>query len=76
MKLKIQIKHFLRPALLLACMVLLSIAGFSQDPGDNPDGPPPAVPFEDYMHLYILAAGAILAFVTLRKARASKNRVA
>jgi hypothetical protein len=48
-------------------MLLLTKAGFSQDPGDNPDGPPPAVPFEDYMHLILLAAGAIFALFTIKK---------
>ena len=56
-----------RPLIILAVFLMLSIAGFSQDPGDNPDGPPPAVPFEDYMHLIIIAAGAIFAFFTIKK---------
>ena len=61
------LQQIMRPAVMLLCMVLLSQAGFSQDPGDNPDGPPPAVPFEDYMHLILIAAGAILAFFTIAK---------
>ena len=61
------LQQIMRPAVMLLCMVLLSQAGFSQDPGDNPDGPPPAVPFEDYMHLILIAAGAILAFFTIVK---------
>lgn len=59
----------LTPVLMVALMLLLSKAGFSQDPGDSPDGPPPAVPFEDYMHLFLIAAGAILAFITIKKLR-------
>ena len=61
------LQQIMRPAVMLLCMVLLSQAGFSQDPGDNPDGPPPAVPFEDYMHLILIAAGAILALVVIKK---------
>jgi hypothetical protein len=57
----------LRPVVMIICMVLLTKAGFSQDPGDNPDGPPPVVPFEDYMHLILLAAGAIFALFTIKR---------
>jgi hypothetical protein len=60
-------RQIMKPMLMLLVMVLASKLGFSQDPGDNPDGPPPAVPFEDYMHLYLLAAGAILALITIRR---------
>ncbi len=48
-------------------MVLISTYGFSQDPGGSPDGPPPAVPFEDYMHLILLAVGAAFALFTIKK---------
>ena len=57
----------LRPVIMLVCMLLLTKLGFSQDPGDNPDGPPPAVPFEDYMHLILLAAGALFALFTIKR---------
>ena len=61
------LQQVLKPVVMLLVMVLLSNAGFSQDPGDNPDGPPPAVPFEDYMHLILIAAGAIFALYTVKK---------
>jgi hypothetical protein len=53
--------------LLVLMMVVLSLKGYSQDPGDNPDGPPPAVPLDDYLLPIILAAGAILAFFVFRR---------
>ena len=56
-----------RTILLLAVLISTSIAGFSQDPGGSPDGPPPAVPFEDYMHLILLAVGAVFALLTIKK---------
>ena len=66
MNLSKTIKTF-KPLFFMIIMVLLTFNGFSQDPGDTPDGAPPAVPFEDYMHLIIIAIGAIIAFVTINK---------
>ena len=49
-------------------MLLLSSKGFSQDPGGNPDGPPPAVPLNDYyLEIMLFAVGAVLAFFVFRK---------
>lgn len=48
-------------------MLLLSAPGFSQDPGGSPDGPPPAVPFEDYYHLILIAAGSIFSLLVIKK---------
>lgn len=62
----------LRPVVLMVFMLLLAKAGFSQDPGDSPDGPPPAVPFEDYMHLILLAVGAIFALFTIKRLQRGK----
>lgn len=62
----------LRPVMMMVCMLLLAKAGFSQDPGDSPDGPPPAVPFEDYMHLILLAVGAVFALFTIKKLQRRK----
>ncbi len=56
-----------RPILILAILILTSVTGFSQDPGGSPDGPPPAVPFEDYMHLILLAVGAVFALFTIKR---------
>lgn len=54
-------------------MLLISVKGFSQDPGDTPDGPPPAVPLDDYLLPILLAAGAILVFFVFR--RMNRNKV-
>jgi hypothetical protein len=61
-----------KPLLLIAFFMLASTVGFSQDPGDNPDGPPPAVPIEDYMHLIIIAAGVIFALFKLKRLQSTK----
>lgn len=53
---------------MVALMLLLSSKGFSQDPGGNPDGPPPAVPLNDYyLEIMLIAVGAVLAFFVFRK---------
>ena len=62
-------KKYLRQVIALMGMLLLTTAIFSQDPGGNPDGPPPAVPFDDYMNLIIVAAGIIFAGYLLYKKR-------
>ena len=48
-------------------MLLLSAQGFSQDPGGSPDGPPPAVPFNDYYHLILIAVGGIFALLVIKR---------
>lgn len=53
----------------LMVMLLLTKTGYSQDPGGGPDGPPPAVPFEDYAHLILLAVGFIFSFFVMRRLR-------
>lgn len=52
---------------MITLMLLLSAKGFSQDPGGNPDGPPPAVPFDDYYGLILVVAGAIFALFVIRR---------
>jgi hypothetical protein len=52
---------------LVLALFLLTFKGFSQDPGDNPDGPPPAVPFDDYLLPILLVAGAVVAFYAIKK---------
>ena len=66
LKFNFDMKKF-RPLLMLAVMIFATVSGFSQDPGGSPDGPPPAVPFEDYMHLILLAVGAVFALFTIKK---------
>ena len=58
---------------IVIAMLLISVKGFSQDPGDTPDGPPPAVPLDDYLLPILLAAGAILVFFVFR--RMNRNKV-
>lgn len=53
--------------LAVALTLLFSVNGFSQDPGGSPDGPPPAVPFNDYYHWILIAIGAIFALFVIRK---------
>ena len=60
------IKHCKAIAMVLI-VVMACVPAFSQDPGGNPDGPPPAVPFEDFMHLGLLAVGVVLALVVIKK---------
>ena len=70
----INMKRIAKSICLLVALFLVSLQGFSQlDPGDNPDGPPPAVPLDDYLHLIIIAAGAILAFFVLRRIGSKKT---
>lgn len=57
---------------LLTVLFINSIAAFCQDPGGSPDGPPPAVPFEDYMHFVLIALGAIFAFYTIKRLQRKK----
>lgn len=66
------IKASYRSIIVLVVAVLASATGFSQGPGGGtppfPDATDPAVvPFDDYLHLVIIAAGLILAFVILKK---------
>lgn len=56
----------------MICMMLsLTTVGFSQDPGGGPDGPPPAVPFDDYLLPIILVLGSIVSFFVFRKLKTS-----
>ena len=59
-----QSKHIMKGLKRMATLfflLLLSTAAFSQDPGGSPDGPPPAVPFDDYLHLILIAMGLVFA---------------
>lgn len=65
----IEILRNTKASIMALGMLILSLPGFSQDPGGSPDGPPPAVPFEDYMHLILLGIGAVFALVVLKRLR-------
>ncbi len=65
-----QSKHIMKGVKRLVtslCLLLLSTAAFSQDPGGSPDGPPPAVPFDDYLHLILIALGLVFALFTISR---------
>ena len=62
-----QVQKFLKQSSLVILMLLISAIAFSQDPGDNPDGPPPAVPFDDYLHVIIIAVGVALSWLVIRR---------
>ncbi len=47
--------------------LLVAQFGFAQDPGGGPDGPPPAVPFDDYLNIILAAVGIIVALIYFRK---------
>ena len=66
---RIEILKKTKASVMALGVLLLSLPGFSQDPGGSPDGPPPAVPFDDYMHLILLGIGAVFALVVLKKLR-------
>ncbi len=54
--------------------LLIAQFGFAQDPGGGPDGPPPAVPFDDYLNIILAAVGIIVALIYFRKT--SKSSIA
>lgn len=47
--------------------ILISVNAYSQDPGGSPDGPPPAVPIDDYMNLILSVIGVIFALFIIWK---------
>ncbi len=50
--------------------LLVAQFGFAQDPGGGPDGPPPAVPLDDYLLIILAAIGLIVAYFFIK----SRNR--
>ncbi len=54
-------------------IVLASQFSFSQDPGGGPDGPPPAVPFDDYLNIILLVVGIVLTILVLKTRNLVKN---
>lgn len=53
--------------ILFGLTILATGTAYSQDPGGSPDGPPPAVPFDDYLHFLPILAGLVLTFFVIRK---------
>lgn len=61
-------------SIILGCMMLIfSTAGFSQDPGGGPDGPPPAVPFDDYLLPIVVVVGLVVTFFAFKKLMSQKH---
>ena len=67
------IKKTLKPALLLLSFVLAANAAFCQDPGGNPDGPPPAVPFDDYLYIVLIVLGAVFSLFAIKKLQRARS---
>ena len=59
---------------LVCALLVLSNVGFSQDPGGGPDGPPPAVPFDDYLLPIVLFLGTIVSFIAFKKLKTTTNQ--
>ncbi len=57
-------------AIITVLIVLSSQFSFSQDPGGGPDGPPPAVPLDDYLLIILAAIGLVVAYFFIK----SRNR--
>lgn len=60
-------------AVMTVMIVLASQFSFSQDPGGGPDGPPPAVPFDDYLNVILLVVGVLLTVFVLKTRTLVKN---
>ncbi len=48
-------------------LVLISQVVYSQDPGGGPDGPPPAVPFDDYLLLILVFIGVVFTYILFKR---------
>ncbi len=55
------------PVIVLSCLLILPSIMFGQNPGDNPDAQPQAVPLDSSSTLLLIAAGAILSVRVLKK---------
>ena len=48
-------------------LVLISQVGYSQDPGGGRDGPPPAVPFDDYLLWILVFMGVVFTYILFKR---------
>ena len=55
------------PVIVLTCLMILPSIMFGQNPGDNPDAQPQAVPLDSSSTLLLIAAGAFLSVKILKK---------
>lgn len=63
---KVFVKRIL-PTIVLGCLLLLPGIMFGQNPGDNPDAQPQAVPLDPNATLLLIAVGAFLAVRVIKK---------
>jgi len=63
---KVFIKRILS-VIVLTCLLILPSIMFGQNPGDNPDAQPQAVPLDSSSTLLLIAAGAFLSVRVLKK---------
>lgn len=64
-----QVTRFM--GLVLLMISVLTTGVHAQDPGGNPDGPPPAVPFDDYLLPILLIAGAVFGLFIIKRMKSS-----
>jgi hypothetical protein len=55
------------PVIIVGCLMVLPTIVFGQNPGDNPDAEPQAVPLDPKMSLLLIAVGAFLAVKVMQK---------
>ena len=60
------LRSVLPVAVMIVLMVLPSLV-FGQNPGDNPDAEPQAVPLDPRLTVLLMAAGAFLAMKVMKK---------
>jgi len=65
-KIRQVVKGIVPIAIAVVMLVLPSIV-FGQNPGDNPDAQPQAVPLDSNMSLLLIAVGAFLAVKVMRR---------
>lgn len=67
-------------AAIIICTLILPIIGYSQpDPGGNPDGNPPVVPFDKRLNIILIIVGITLAVIVLirsKKRQSGNSRLA
>lgn len=65
-KIRQTLKSIVPVAIIMLMLVLPNIV-FGQNPGDNPDAQPQAVPLDSNMTLLLIAVGAFLAVKVMRR---------
>ncbi|MGG9972829.1 hypothetical protein ACQ33O_13655 [Ferruginibacter sp. SUN002] len=59
------------PLVAIICMTVLPSLVLGQNPGDNPDAEPQAVPLDPRMTVLLIAAGSFLAMKVMKRMNAS-----